>query len=160
MTKIPEYKILILNDSLRHCEYLNESIKEARNKLWIIASITISIIGFLISIFHENQIMKFESQTVYISIPFLLFNFYFIFIGMMPSKKDDLHPSPLKLEDLDEESYYISKLDFYKNVAENYQGILSRIMNSYIKCTYSTLLFLLLNILFFIIRFITEVCPN
>lgn len=159
MTKIPEYKILILNDSLRHCEYLNESIKEARNKLWIIASINISIIGFLLTKLNEHQIKIEEKPLFYISIPFLIFNVFYISRGMMPAKKEDLHPAPSKLVELEEEEYFISKVEFYKIVSENYQDILKNVINSYIKCTYSTILFLLLNILFFIIRVVAEVCP-
>ena len=151
--------MILLSEARSHCEYLNESIKEARNKLWILTSITISIIGFLLAKLSGHQIKIEEKTLFYISIPFLIFNIVYISIGMMPTKKEDLHPSPSKLEELEEEAYFISKFEFYKVVSENYQGILKNIINCYVKCTYSTILFLFLNILFFIIRVITEICP-
>lgn len=159
MKKIDEYNMILLSDARSHCEYLNESIKEARNKLWILTSITISIIGFLLTILNEHQIKIQQKSLFYISIPFLIFNIYYISRGMMPVKKEDLHPAPSKLAELEEEAYFISKIEFYKIVSENYHDILKNVINSYVKCTYSTILFLLLNILFFIIRVFTEVCP-
>lgn len=159
MGKIDEFKMIIHNDARSHCEYLNNSIKEARNKLWILTSITISVIGFLFSIINGNQILNEQKPLIYISIPFLIFNIYFILKGMMPRKKEDLHPSPLNLEELKEGDYFASKMEFYKIVSDNYQGILNKVVKSYQMCTYSTILFLFLNILFFIIRVIAEVCP-
>ncbi|MHA8072031.1 hypothetical protein V7S77_08935 [Aquirufa ecclesiirivi] len=84
--------MILLSEARSHCEYLNESIKEARNKLWILTSITISIIGFLLAKLSGHQIKIEEKTLFYISIPFLIFNIVYISIGMMPTKKEDLHP--------------------------------------------------------------------
>ncbi len=160
MKKIDEYKLTILRDALSHCEYLNDSIKEARNQLWILTTITISIIGFLFTQINDHKFLI-ELKLVYLlSIPFLLFNIYFIILGMMPCEKEDMQPSPSSLEELEVESYYISKINFYKNVSNNYLLILEKIVRAHRMCTYSTLLFLFLNILFFIGRFIAEVSPR
>jgi hypothetical protein len=160
MGKIDDYKMILLVDAKCHCEYLNESIKEARNKLWVLTSITISVIGFLIARLNTEQIMMEEKLLFFSAIPFLSFNLFYIFRGMMPLKKQDLHPDPHQLEELDEESYFFSKMEFYKNVSVNYQNILKVIISSYVKCTYSLILFLLFNVFFFVIRFITEICSN